>query len=331
MDEAILRVQDLTIGIEDSNRIYNAVDCISFHVNQGEILGIVGESGCGKSLTALSIQGLLADGVRIVGGRLIFEGKDLLKLPKSERRRINGSRISMIFQEPMVSLNPLMKVGKQIGEVLRIHKEFTPKQIDEIVINALAEVGLGNPRKIMESYPHQLSGGMRQRIMIAMAIVCEPRLLIADEPTTALDVTTQAQVLGVLQKINREHKTSILFISHDLGVINRLCDRVMVMYAGKIVEKGRTPTIMVHPVHEYTKGLMDSIPSRKQKGRLLKCIEGHVPSVAEEKMPCPFAPRCGAAADVCFRTAPKQRELSNAHAVCCHIANLEEEMEYYRI
>lgn len=331
MRDVVLRVQDLSIGIAGAKGKYNVVDRINFHINHGEIVGIVGESGCGKSITALSIQGLLAEGVSVTGGRLIFEGNDLLKLSRHKRREINGKDIAMIFQEPMTSLNPLMKIGKQVGETLKLHGTCTQKEIQQKVLSVLEEVGLQNPQKVMHSYPHQLSGGMRQRVMIAMAIIGEPKLLIADEPTTALDVTTQAQVLELLKKINKEHNMSILFISHDLGVINRLCDRVMVMYAGRLVEKGKTSTILVHPVHEYTKGLMQSIPTRKQKGSPLPCIPGKVPAVNEAKAACPFAPRCAEARDVCFREEPAERALSNAHAVSCHVANLDEEMEYYRI
>ncbi len=331
MEHSLLRVQNLSLGIEGDDEVYPVVDDISFQVERGEILGIVGESGCGKSLTALSVQGLLSDGVRIVGGQLIFEGKDLLKLPKGKRREISGKDIAMIFQEPMTSLNPLIKIGKQVGETLRLHDGRTPKEISVLVRKALVEVGLKDPDKVMASYPHQLSGGMRQRVMIAMAIIGNPKLLIADEPTTALDVTTQAQVLELLRRINHTHGTAILFISHDLGVINRLCDRVLVMYSGKIVERGRTETILLHPVHEYTKGLMSSIPTRKQKGSDLKNIRGRVPAVTEAREPCPFAPRCEAAKKICYQKWPQERELANGHAVCCHVANLEEEMEYYRI
>ncbi len=331
MKDTLLSVQNLSIGIDGGKNIYPVVDDISFQIGREEILGIVGESGCGKSLTALSVQGLLSEGIRVTGGQMIFEGNDLLKLSAKKRREINGKDISMIFQEPMTSLNPLIRIGKQVGEALRLHDSRTPQEIASLVRDTLTEVGLKDPDKIMASYPHQLSGGMRQRVMIAMAIICRPKLLIADEPTTALDVTTQAQVLELLRKINRTYGTALLFISHDLGVINRLCDRVLVMYAGKIVERGRTETILLHPVHEYTKGLMASIPSRKQKGHDLKSIRGRVPAVTEPKEPCPFAPRCDAARKICYQEWPGERELSNGHAVCCHVANLEEEMEYYRI
>lgn len=320
MSDVLLRVNDLSIGIVQKGRNYPIVDQIGFHINEGEILGIVGESGCGKSITALSIQGLLGESLKVTGGQMLFEGQDLLQLSKPERRKINGKDITMIFQEPMTSLNPLIKIGKQVGEVLRLHDVIPKKEIEGRVVQALSEAGFREPKKVMDSYPHQLSGGMRQRVMIAMAIICNPKLIIADEPTTALDVTIQAQILELLKKINREHHTSILFISHDLGVVGRLCDRVLVMYAGKIVEEGQTLTILENPAHEYTKGLIHSIPTRNQKGNPLKCIGGKVPSVTEEKTPCPFAPRCQTVRDICFRQEPKPRELDKSHIVCCHNA-----------
>lgn len=331
MSEVLVRTQNLSISIKNDKEEVVAVDDISFHINKGEILGIVGESGCGKSLTALSIPGLLGEQIGVSGGTIIFDGKDLLHMSKEERREMNGKDIAMIYQEPMTSLNPLMKIGKQIAEVIKLHEKKSKKEINDEVLDILKKVGLKNPEKNMNAYPHQLSGGMRQRVMIAMAIICKPKLLIADEPTTALDVTIQAQILELLKEINKEFHTSILFISHDLGVINRLCDRVMVMYAGKIVEKGKTRTILLHPVHEYTKGLMNSIPTRKQKGSRLKCIKGRVPALSEKKFGCPFAPRCDAARDICFIQKPDMQALSMHHEVCCHLADLESEMEYVRI
>jgi len=331
MSEILLRAQNLSINIKNGKEKLTAVDNISFHVKQGEILGIVGESGCGKSLTALSIPGLLAEGIKVSDGNIIFDGKDILRMSKEELREINGKDISMIYQEPMTSLNPLIKIGKQVAEVIKLHEKKTKKEIDKEVLEILVKVGLRDPEKSINYYPHQLSGGMRQRVMIAMAIICKPKLLIADEPTTALDVTIQAQILELLKEINKEFNTSILFISHDLGVINRLCDRVIVMYAGKIVEEGKVRTIFLHPVHEYTKGLMNSIPTRDQKGKKLKCIKGRVPSLSERKFGCPFAPRCDTARDICFTEKPEEQALSMFHKVSCHLADLESEMEYVRI
>lgn len=331
MSDILLRAQDLSISIKNEKEYLIAVDNISFQIKQGEILGIVGESGCGKSLTALSILGLLTEGIEVSGGNLIFDGKDLLHIRKEERQGMNGKEISMIYQEPMTSLNPLMKIGKQVAEVIKIHEKVTKKEVEEKVLEILKKVGLQDPDKSIHSYPHQLSGGMRQRVMIAMAIICKPKLLIADEPTTALDVTIQAQILDLLREINKEFNTSILFISHDLGVINQLCDRVMVMYSGKVVEEGKVRTIFLHPVHEYTKGLMNSIPTRSQKGYPLKCIKGRVPTLSDRKFGCSFAPRCEVARDICFIQNPKMQALSMSHSVSCHLADLESEMEYVRI
>ena len=337
MENYLLRVQDLSIGIDNEKKGKEngnpllAVDNINFHVRRGEILGIVGESGCGKSLTSLSIIGLLSNGVKVTNGKIILDGTDLLSLSEPEFRKLKGNEISMIFQEPMTSLNPLMKIGKQVGEVILLHQNKLKKDINEEVFQILTKVGLRNPQESMNAYPHQLSGGMRQRVMIAMAIICKPKLLIADEPTTALDVTIQAQILDLLRNINKEYGTTILFVSHDLGVIKQLCDRVLVMYAGKIAEEGTIGNIFTHPVHEYTKGLLNSIPTKKKKGTRLDCIVGRVPTLEERNTGCAFASRCKAARDICFKEEPIQLDLSMNHSVNCHLADLESEMEYVRI
>lgn len=331
MSDIILRINDLSIGIKNYKEINNAVSGISFHVGSGEILGIVGESGCGKSLTALAIAGLLPSGTLISGGSVIFNGIELNSLNKDDMRKIQGRDISIIFQEPMTSLNPLITVGKQTAECLEIHYRLTKKEIRERVVEVFNKVGLPRPEELYNSYPHQLSGGMRQRVMIAMAIICRPRLIIADEPTTALDVTIQAQILELLKEINHEYKTTILFISHDLGVINQLCSRVAVMYAGKIVEEGTARNIFIHPVHQYTKGLLGSIPSRDKKGKKLSNIPGKVPPIADRKSGCGFAPRCEKAQDKCFSEKPECTELGLNHKVWCCAAEGESEMEYVNI
>lgn len=331
MAETLLRVNHLSIGIRNSLGIFHAVEDVSFHLEKGEILGIVGESGCGKSLMALSIARLLPEDVSITQGQVIFDGVELNALKKEEMRRIQGKDISMIFQEPMTSLNPLMKIGKQVSENLRLHLRLTPKEVREETLEILSKVGLPNPRNIADCYPHQLSGGMRQRVMIAMAIICKPRLIIADEPTTALDVTIQAQILELLQFINREYGCAVLFISHDLGVVSRLCGRVAVMYAGNIVEEGSTRNIFIHPVHSYTKGLLGSIPTREKRNTRLINIRGRVPSVTEKKAGCAFAPRCEKSQDLCFTTKPESIALGPRHKVCCHLEERESEMEYVRI
>ena len=240
----------------------------------------------------------------------MFDGRDLLKVSAAERRQINGNDMTMIFQEPMTSLNPLYRIGPQVGEVLLLHGHHSHAEIEEKTIEALRMAGLPDPVKTMRMYPHELSGGMRQRVMIAMGIIAQPKLQIADEPTTALDVTTQAHVLDLLRNINEKTGTAILLISHDLGVINKICSRVLVMYAGKIVEQGRTEDILKNPQHPYTQGLIASIPTRRMKGNPLASIPGRVPPVTEEKPPCPFASRCSKADKRCFTEYPSRKKIS---------------------
>lgn len=331
MPDLILRVSDLSVCANTGSGQYDIVDNVNFNMQKGEILGIVGESGCGKSMTALSIAGLLPENIKIRRGSIIFEGRELNSLSKSAMRKIQGKEISMIFQEPMTSLNPLIKIGRQVSENLRLHSSLSKQEISEQSISILGRAGLPHPEELMNAYPHELSGGMRQRVMIAMATVCKPKLIIADEPTTALDVTTQAQILGLLREINRDFGCTVLFISHDLGVISGLCDRILVMYAGTVVEEGSARNIFLHPVHEYTKGLIGSIPTRNLKGKRLANIPGHVPSLTEKRFGCPFAPRCGEAQTVCFMKKPACITLGPNHKVRCIGANEESEMEYVRI
>ncbi len=318
MAEPLLSVRRLSIGIRSNKKTYTAVDKVSFDVYPGEILGIVGESGCGKSITAMSLMGLLSSGVSVTGGNAFFEGRDLLSIKGKERLHMNGNRISMIYQEPMTSLNPLMKIGRQIGEPLRLHTDLPEKEIRARAREMLDRVGMRDGDKIFKSYPHQLSGGMRQRVMIAMAAIANPALLIADEPTTALDVTTQAEILELLRKMNRDHGTSIIFISHDLGVINRICSRVLVMYAGRLVESGPSAAILGDPEHPYTEGLIASIPEVEDRGEDLPSIPGRVPSVTEEHAACPFAPRCGKATALCSKIPASMRNVGPDHFVWCH-------------
>ena len=329
--EKLLWVTDLSIGVVRDGQYYAAVDGIDFFIRRGEILGLVGESGCGKSMTALAVAGLLPEGIRIKSGSIVFEGDSLLDMTEKERARIRGRVISMVFQEPMSSLNPLMKIGKQVSEVIRLHDNKTREEMEAMTLSIMEKVGLPNPRALMQSYPHELSGGMQQRVMIAMAVISNPRLIIADEPTTALDVTMQAQILELLKLINKEYGIAILFISHDLGVVSRFCHRMAVMYAGKIVEEGTVSNIFHHPVHEYTRGLLGSIPTSESRGKPLVSIKGKVPSVYEKRMPCPFAPRCQKAEDRCYKSPPKSVALSENHTVSCILAENESEMEYVRI
>ena len=324
MEEHILSVKNLSITVSEGNSDFTAVDGADFFVRRGEIVGIVGESGSGKSLSALSLMSLLPPTAQVRAGEALFDGRNLFSLTNDERRAVYGDEISMIFQEPMTSLNPLLKIGKQLIEPLKIHKKYNMRRdgekIREIVKDALDSVGLTETERVLNAYPYELSGGMQQRVMIAMACICRPKLLIADEPTTALDVTTQAQVLALLRKINRELKTAILFISHDIGVIRQFCDRVIVMYSGQIAESGSVRDVLENPLHEYTRALLRSVPMRRKKGALLECIGGHVPSVSEKRLACQFAPRCKKATPECFSVRPQEMVLQNAHFARCWAA-----------
>ncbi len=328
MKDAILRVQNLTLVTREGHNSYKAVDDISYEVKRGEILGIVGESGCGKTITNLAVMGLLPESFSASQGSIRYEDVELLCMDGPDRRRLNGNELSMIYQEPLTSLNPLLRVGAQIEEVLRIHHpELSKKERRSRVLQAMEEVGLPEPERQYNSYPHQISGGMRQRVCIAMAIICQPKLMIADEPTTALDVTVQAKVLRLIKHINRKYGVTVVFISHDLAVVRQLCDRVLVMYAGKIAEEGPVDEILQHPAHEYTKGLMQSIPHMDAKGEKLRTIPGRVPAVEMHHDPCPFADRCGKATEICRRLPAQRRVLGENHVVYCHDESIcEEEM-----
>lgn len=319
MTTPLLEVRHLSVGIKKGRTFLLAVNDISFAINQGEILGIVGESGCGKTLTALAIPGLLPGGISITGGDVIFENRNLAALNIRELCEIRGKSLSMIFQEPMTSLNPLLKIGRQIAEPLELHGYTDKALIRREVLGIMEKVGLPDPERLAGEYPHQLSGGMRQRVMIALAMICKPRLLIADEPTSALDVTIQAQLLKLMKWFNKTQGTSILFISHDLALVSRLCDRVLVMYAGKLVEEGLVRDIFSRPAHEYTRGLIGAIPSRDHKGKPLANIPGKVPSIDDEEKlrGCPFAPRCFRTEERCIAAFPVQVDLGGGHKARC--------------
>ena len=318
--ESILRVQDLVLTIHKGTQDYTAVDGISYEVRRGEILGIVGESGCGKTITNLAVMNLLADEISVTSGSIWYDGEELTAMNEEQRSALAGNTLAMIYQEPLTSLNPLIRIGSQIEEPLRIHHpELSKEERRKRVLQAMTEVGLQEPEKLVKCYPHQLSGGMRQRVCIAMAVICRPKLLIADEPTTALDVTVQARVLRLLKHINRKYGMSIVFISHDLAVVRQLCDRVAVMYAGKIVEEGAVETILHEPAHEYTKGLIRSIPQISSKGSMLPTIPGRVPAVEMYHTPCPFADRCGKAQDICRKEPAPRKELGQGHVAYCHV------------
>jgi oligopeptide/dipeptide ABC transporter ATP-binding protein len=315
--EALLEVRNLSIGIRRGDDLLSSVEDVSFDVYPGEILGIVGESGSGKTLTALSIPSLLSENKEITGGSIFYNGVDLVTLPEKQMEAIRGKEISMVFQEPFSSLNPLLKIGSQIGETLTLHAGLRPGGKDKAQVlsrsKALMEK-LGLP----DTYPHRLSGGMCQRAMIAIAIVCGPRLLIADEPTTALDHDTQSRIIALLKEINRDMGTSILFISHDIEVVKELCGRVLVMYSGRILEEGSTGEVFSRAAHEYTRGLLNSVPSAVARGKALAAIPGKIPSLEEGRPSgCPFHPRCAKAAPECKRDFPPERKISANHTTHC--------------
>ena len=294
-----------------------AVDGIDFKLERGRTLGIVGESGCGKSVTALSIMGLVPSPGRIADGEVLFEGEDLLKLPAARLRDLRGDKLSMIFQEPMTSLNPAFAVGEQIAEVLLRHRNMTKNEAKSHALEMLRRVRIPSPERRFGEYPHRLSGGMRQRVMIAMALACNPKLLIADEPTTALDVTIQAQILELMRALRAELGTAIILITHDLGVIAELADDVIVMYAGQVVERCSVPQLFADPQHPYTVGLLGSIPQLHLARERLSAIEGFVPEAAAMPRGCRFNPRCPFAVEKCFQeTPPLEKVRANHHAAC---------------
>jgi len=317
----LLEVRDLRTYFETEDGIVKAVDGITFGLKRGETLGIVGESGSGKSVTNLSIIRLIPDPPgKIVSGEIIFNGQDILLLPREEVRRIRGRRIAMIFQDPMTSLNPFMKISRQLMEVTRLHLGHTKAQAYEHAIKMLETVGIPDARSRVDSYPHEFSGGMRQRVMIAMALSCEPELLIADEPTTALDVTIQAQILELIKKLKQETGTSVILITHDLGVVAGMTDDVIVMYAGKVFEQAPTLELFSRPGNPYTKGLLRSVPDPTAEQGQLYQIPGLPPDVAHLKPGCPFAPRCERAEEICQREFPPVVQLNAAHSSLCHFA-----------
>ena len=319
MDEnTILSVKDLVTQFKTSNGLVTAVNHVSFDMKKNKVLGLVGESGCGKSVTSMSIMRLHDPKLTVMKGDIEFEDRNLLALPEKEMRKIRGNQISMIFQEPMTALNPLFTIGFQLAEVLTLHQGMKEKKkIRTTVVDILKKVGIPRAEKVYDEYPHQLSGGMRQRVMIAMALLCNPKILIADEPTTALDVTIQAQVLEVMKALKDEYEMSILFITHDLGVIAEMVDDVIIMYAGRIVEQGPVAEIFNNPQHQYTIGLMDSRPSQIQKGERLHCIKGMVPTLDQMPKGCAFAPRCDHATAECQGAVPELVDMGGGHLVRC--------------
>ncbi len=329
MSTRILEVRDLMIGVERVNATADgAVRGVSLTIEAGEIYGLVGESGCGKTLTALAVAGLLPAGVSVTSGQILFQSQQLLTMPPHARRQQNGRHIGMVFQEPLTALNPLMRIGAQIGEPLQIHTRLRRSEIRRRVLEMMIRVGLPEPERLAERWPHQLSGGMLQRVGIALALIMQPPLLIADEPTTALDITTQGQILRLLRTMCRDGKTATLFISHDMDAVERLCDRVGILYAGRIVEEGGIRQVIDNPLHPYTNGLLASIPGMLG-GKRLFAMPGSVPAIGDVLPGCAFAPRCPYVMPRCWEIPPAislQPDLAQPeiqHTVYCHLFDRE--------
>ena len=317
-EQYLLSVQDLHTTFRTDSGEVQAVNGVSFNLNPGEILGIVGESGSGKSVTAYSVMQILADNGRIKSGHILYKGEDLTTWSEKQMSHFRGKCCSIVFQDPMTSLNPVFTIGSQLGEAIRLHTNRRGKQVRERAIEMLELVGINEPEKRLKQYPHELSGGMRQRVMIAIALACEPKLLIADEPTTALDVTIQAQILELMQELRKKLGMSIIMITHDLGVVASMCEKIAVMYAGHIVEYGTTDEIFYQPGHEYTKGLINSIPKLNTEVReRLVPIEGTPVDLLNPPAGCPFAPRCKNCMKICLSKMPPRTELSDTHYTYC--------------
>ena len=322
---ALLSVENLQTHFGTPDGVVRAVEGLSFHIDAGETVAIVGESGCGKSVTSMSILRLIPTPPGKMAGRIMFEGRDLLACTDAEMRALRGKEISMIFQEPMTSLNPVMQVGQQIGESLRLHEGLSARDAERRAVEILTLVGIPAPECRVKEFPHQLSGGMRQRVMIAIALACNPKLLIADEPTTALDVTIQAQILDLMRDLKTRLGSAIMLITHDLGVVAEMAQRVVVMYAGRKVEEGTVGEIFGNPQHPYTRGLLGAVPklgsSLEMTGRSkLTEIPGQVPSLRKPIIGCPFAGRCAIATEICNKIAPAVEEKQPGHFVACHYA-----------
>jgi peptide/nickel transport system ATP-binding protein/oligopeptide transport system ATP-binding protein len=324
----LLEIKNLMTVFDTVHGRIKAVDGVSLKINSGETLGIVGESGCGKTMLALSIMRLVPASGKIISGEILFSGNDLLKLSEDEMRARRGSEISMIFQEPMTSLNPVFRIGEQIAEAVRLHQKLPAKEAMDLSVELLREVGIADPQKRARDYPHNLSGGMRQRVMIAMAMSCHPKLLLADEPTTALDVTIQAQILDLISDLKQKNDMAVILITHDLGVIAQAAQKVAVMYAGKVVESAAVETIFSNPLHPYTQGLLESVPAicvkSLKSGDYLKTIPGSVPSLYDLTPGCRFCDRCAYAIDDCAGKEPPLLEVEAGHFVACRKYGMQE-------
>jgi len=319
---ALLEVENLRTHFATRNGVVRAVDGLSFHVDAGETLAIVGESGCGKSVTSLSIMGLVDQPPARIAGQIRLDGRDLVALPEAEMRHLRGNEIGMIFQEPMTSLNPLLTIGHQIAEPVMLHQGLDRAAAWARALDMLTLVGIPAPERRLRDYPHQLSGGMRQRAMIAMALACNPKILVADEPTTALDVTIQAQIIALMRDLQQRTGSAIILITHDLGVVAEMAARVVVMYAGRKVEEADVATIFADPRHPYTRGLLGAVPRPGTGGACHRLAEipGSVPSLIKPLVGCAFAGRCDRAADICHRAAPAWRQIAPGHGAACHFA-----------
>ncbi len=314
----LLEIKELTVEFKTVEGTVYAINELSYSLEEGETLGIVGESGSGKSVSSLGIMKLIPNPPgKIVHGEILYEGKDLVKSSEKTMEKIRGNQISMIFQEPMTSLNPIITCGKQIAESLRLHRGLGKKEAMEAAIEMMRAVGIANPEKRVHEYPHQMSGGMRQRVMIAMALACKPKILICDEPTTALDVTIQAQILDLIRKLNKETKTAVIMITHDLGVVSELCEKVIVMYTGRVVEEAPAGEIFKKPLHPYTVGLINAIPRITKERNPLNTIDGVVPNPTERIEGCNFWPRCTQATERCKKEAPPMLQLEEKRKVRC--------------
>jgi len=319
-NKTLISVEDLKVYFRTGHECARAVDGVSFEIRKQETVCLVGESGCGKTVSALSILGLIPmPPGELAGGRILFQGKNLLELNEKDMQKIRGNHIAMVFQEPLTSLNPVFTIEDQIGEAIRIHKNIGGGELRNRCIQLLKDVGMPSPVQRLKDYPHQLSGGQRQRVMIAMALACDPDLIIADEPTTALDVTVQAQILQLFKSIQKSRSMSVLYITHDLGVVANIADRVYVMYSGMVTEQGNTAQIFHDPRHPYTQGLLASLPSRSKRGKRLYSIPGTLPNPAYRPEGCPFHPRCPYAIPTCGREHPKMCDYGHAHLARCPV------------
>jgi peptide/nickel transport system ATP-binding protein len=320
--DPLLKVENLRIALASGGTTFDATESVSFEIGRGEAFGLVGESGCGKSITALAVMGLLRRPLSLAGGRIVLDGAEIQNAPAAEMRRLRGKRIAMIFQEPMTALNPLSPVGRQIAEMFVLHEGASWSEAMDRAEDALRQVRVPSPERRIRDYPHQLSGGMRQRVMIAIALACRPELLVADEPTTALDVTVQAEIIDLMAELCAAKGTAILMISHDLGLVANMCRRVAVMYAGRIIEEQKSESIFGSPRHPYTQGLIDSLPRLGERARRgqqkLREISGVVPSIQGYPAGCRFNPRCSAVSDVCRSVAPDVTPLPEDGLVRCH-------------